>query len=389
MTQPNAQTENQRALAANASLAGALAEGFAEALQPLTVLLRGEMLATRSACEELVAAVDRLTAVIAAQAAGDIDPDDAPDIEMPLERFHNFDWSQVGAQILAEDEFGPAIVSYGGKAFKRRAPDNAYGAAIWFSRAVGKNEDGTNKYVRLITFKPLSDKVEPMGRKVERAVAGAPAQSTTAPQPRPAAATTNTSAEPPSRQSAAPAPAQSAPATARPAVDQPMLSEEPEWPERAPSAEEEFNSWPSGSDGKPPLQPKPQQVGPRVSGGAAHDDTATAGGAPAGAQPAATPAAKPAAKPAAPPPGRRQATIGGGEVYATFTKWGNDFARRYPHYRVAKTDRTDFYHLQVSLYSLGETEDHRDSRYAYIKDLELLTEAIAAMEKHAAANHSS
>lgn len=366
MTQPTL-TDNQRAIIQ------AIGEGFAEALQPLTVLLRGELSATRIACEELVAAVDRLTAVVAAQAAGDIDPDDAPDVEMPIERFHSFDWAQIGAQVLIEDEFGPAIVSYGGKAFKRRAPDNAYGAAVWYSRCIGKNDDGTNKYVRLITFKTLSDKVEPMGRKVERAVTSAPAQPPAVAQQRPPA---------PARQPApAPGPAAAAPVAAH----QPTLTDEPEWPDHEPTAEEEFNSWPSGSDGKPPLQPRQQPTGPRVSSGAARDDKA----APAAPAAATTGSASPRPPtPAAPASGRRQATIGGGEVYAAFTKWAVEFARRYPHYRASASDRPNYYGIQCSMYARGAADDGT-SKFSHVKDLPLLEEAIAAMEKHAAANHAN
>lgn len=345
-------TDAQRALAA------AIGEGFAEALQPLTLLLRGELTAQRIACEELVAAVDRLTAVIGAQAAGDIDPDDAPEIEMPLERFHSFDWSQISAQVLVEDEYGPAIVSYGGKAFKRRSPDNQFNPAIWFSRAVGKDEDGKNKYVRLITFKPMSDKVEPLGRKAEHAVAAAqphpaPAAPAGAPTPQGAAVTAVTpppAALPTPVITAVPAPA--AQASTTPPVAGPS------------AAEQEFDSWPSASAGQPPLQPKSQQpTGPKVSQGAN-----AANGAPAG---------------------RRQTTIGGGEVYAAFTKWAGEFAGRYPHYRIANTDRIDFYHIQVSLWTLGEDDDRKNSRFAYLRDLPTLQEAIAALEQHAKTHHGS
>ena len=49
--------------------------------------------------------------------------------------------------------------------------DNAYGAVIFFSRCIGKAEDGSNQYERLITFEPLSElKVEPISRKAEQVI---------------------------------------------------------------------------------------------------------------------------------------------------------------------------------------------------------------------------
>lgn len=401
MTQPNAGGARTAASLSSAearALATAIADGFAEAVQAPFTTLANLLRQANESHAELVAAVDRLAALIATQAAGDIDPDDAPDIEMPIGRFHSFDWAQIAAHVLVEDEYGPAIVNYGGKAFKRRSPDNQYDPAIWFSRCVGKDDKGNNKYVRLITFKPMADKVEPLGRKAEKATAGSPAVAATSVDPRPPAprpaAPPPTPPQPPAVRQPAPAaatpaqpPAPAAPPAEQPA--QPALPEEPDWTESELTAEEEFESWTSASEGKPPLQPKTQQAGPRVNGGASRDDNAPAAGVPAASAPIAGGASTPKpAAPAAPPPGRRQATIGAGEVYTAFTKWSTDFARRYQHYRVAKTDRTDPYHIMLTIYMLGETEDRQDSRFAYIRDLATLNEAIAAMEQHAATHHA-
>jgi hypothetical protein len=49
----------------------------------------------------------------------------------------------------------------------RRSPANKFGEAIWFSRCTGKDENGENKYEKLITFKPTSKiAVEPLPEKV-------------------------------------------------------------------------------------------------------------------------------------------------------------------------------------------------------------------------------
>lgn len=69
------------------------------------------------------------------------------------------------------DQYGAAIVSWRGVQFVRRSPSNKFGEAIWFSRCVGKGDDGSNIYERLITFRPLSKtEVEPLPEKVRRLV---------------------------------------------------------------------------------------------------------------------------------------------------------------------------------------------------------------------------
>jgi hypothetical protein len=62
-----------------------------------------------------------------------------------------------------------AGIQWNGRVFTRRSPDNSFASAIWFSRSVGKDSDGKNKYVRLITFKPISES-GPIGVKAKKAI---------------------------------------------------------------------------------------------------------------------------------------------------------------------------------------------------------------------------
>lgn len=95
----------------------------------------------------------------------------APNYKAILENFHNFNWSTIRAEVETTDSYGVASVIWHSRRYKRRSPDNAYGAVIFFSRAVGKNEDGSNKYERLITFEPLKDlDIQPISRKAEQAL---------------------------------------------------------------------------------------------------------------------------------------------------------------------------------------------------------------------------
>lgn len=92
----------------------------------------------------------------------------APNYKQSLKNFPTFDWSIIGAEVEKSDHYGAATVLWQGKRFVRRSPENNYGAAIFFTRCVGKDETGKNKYERLITFEPIQElKVRPISRDAE------------------------------------------------------------------------------------------------------------------------------------------------------------------------------------------------------------------------------
>jgi len=69
------------------------------------------------------------------------------------------------------DQSGVATVIWQGDRYKRRSPNNSYGAVIYFSRSIGKDERGNTQYERLITFEPFAEiKVEPISRKAEAVI---------------------------------------------------------------------------------------------------------------------------------------------------------------------------------------------------------------------------
>jgi hypothetical protein len=91
----------------------------------------------------------------------------APNYQSRIEDFQNFDWARIGATVEYSDSDGVAVVSWGGNQYLRRSAQNKFKPAIWFSRAVGKDENGENRYERLISFKQLAE-VEPLPDKVRR-----------------------------------------------------------------------------------------------------------------------------------------------------------------------------------------------------------------------------
>ena len=76
-----------------------------------------------------------------------------PNWKRPLSAYKNGWVKAIGAYEVAKDQHGPTLIFWMGHHYLRRSSENKkYGAAIWFSRAIGKDEAGNNEYARLITF---------------------------------------------------------------------------------------------------------------------------------------------------------------------------------------------------------------------------------------------
>lgn len=96
-----------------------------------------------------------------------------PNFSKPIESYRDFDFETIGATIKARDEHGATALEWGGFIWTRRSPQNKFGEAIWFSRPLGKKEDGSVDYARLITFRKFTE-AEPLPRKVEAIIESAP-----------------------------------------------------------------------------------------------------------------------------------------------------------------------------------------------------------------------
>ena len=92
-----------------------------------------------------------------------------PNYQRLLSEYPSFDWPSIGATVLSRDGDGVTAIEWNGQIFTRRSPDNSFASAIWFSRSAGKDSEGKNKYVRLITFKSHSES-GPIGAKAKRAI---------------------------------------------------------------------------------------------------------------------------------------------------------------------------------------------------------------------------
>jgi hypothetical protein len=86
----------------------------------------------------------------------------------PIDRFKGFDFGALGIEVIERDSQGEAArLAYQGDLYTRRSPENKFAPVIYFSKAVGKNDEGVNLYQRLIEFKTFSD-VEQISPKAAR-----------------------------------------------------------------------------------------------------------------------------------------------------------------------------------------------------------------------------
>ena len=98
-------------------------------------------------------------------------PPAIPNYQFPLEAFRSFDWKSIGATVEQSDASGATVICRSGLHFTRRSPSNKFGEAIWFSRSVGKDNNGQPQYERLITFQPINNvQIDPLPEKTRRLV---------------------------------------------------------------------------------------------------------------------------------------------------------------------------------------------------------------------------
>ena len=116
----------------------------------------------------------------------------ALNMQFPIEEFAHFDWAQIGARVVKHDEDGPTVVERDGHQYRRRSPQNKFTPAVWYSRCVGKDDQGNaNAYEKLVSFVEIKDdQVDPISAKAKQAMNRASAAQASAAS----AATTETAA---------------------------------------------------------------------------------------------------------------------------------------------------------------------------------------------------
>lgn len=114
-----------------------------------------------------VAALLRIAAAMEAQREPEPET-----LEYPLSQLKGFDWSAIGATIVATDEDGVSTIRTAEGKFAKRRSNDKFGVEVWFSYATGKKPDGTNLYRKVIEFKD-SKPAEPLGRKTAQALSQA------------------------------------------------------------------------------------------------------------------------------------------------------------------------------------------------------------------------
>ena len=110
----------------------------------------------------------------------ELKPQAPPALNMvfPIEEYHGFDFAQIGARVIAHDEDGPTIIERDGRQYRRRSPQNKFGGDVWYSKSLGKEENGKPLYEILVSFKEIDDsKVDPLSPNAQRAIARKATQS--------------------------------------------------------------------------------------------------------------------------------------------------------------------------------------------------------------------
>ena len=74
----------------------------------------------------------------------------APNYQRTLSEYPRFDWSSIGATVLNRDGDGATAVEWNGQIFTRRSPSNKFDAAVWFSRHLGQDSDGSDLKHRMV-----------------------------------------------------------------------------------------------------------------------------------------------------------------------------------------------------------------------------------------------
>ena len=107
----------------------------------------------------------------------------APRLEFHLDDLPNFPWDAIGAVPAQRDKHGISQIWWGGRQFFRRSPDNRYTEAIFFSRSLGKEENGKPQYEWLIRFSTTTKPLTPKGVERLRSQFQSPSNPQSRPQP--------------------------------------------------------------------------------------------------------------------------------------------------------------------------------------------------------------
>ncbi len=105
---------------------------------------------TNEQAERLIAAVERLATAAEALAQGQQRKTSTPaKFIKPIEEFRNFDWATIGAKVEYRDSDRiVAGVSWRGATYERKSKHGD----IWFSRNIGRDDEGNPIYETLIKF---------------------------------------------------------------------------------------------------------------------------------------------------------------------------------------------------------------------------------------------
>lgn len=85
-----------------------------------------------------------------------------------LADYWGFDYSVIGIEVVESDVYGPSILRYDGMEYTRRSSSNKnYAPGVWYSRAIGKDEESKMQYETLIKFGSTKSQAEDLPQHVQ------------------------------------------------------------------------------------------------------------------------------------------------------------------------------------------------------------------------------
>lgn len=102
---------------------------------------------TNEQAERLIAALERIATALESSSPGAA----GPRYTRPIAEYKNFNWASINAVAEKTDRYGAGVVRWQNHLYVRRSKDD-FGGDVWYSRSVGKDDNGKSQYDVLIKF---------------------------------------------------------------------------------------------------------------------------------------------------------------------------------------------------------------------------------------------
>lgn len=102
---------------------------------------------TEEQVERLITVLERIAVALEGGSSSAV----GPRYTKSIDEFRDFNWTSIGAVVEKSDRYGPAVVRWQNHLYVRRSKED-FGGDLWYSRSLGKDDNGKSKYDVLIKF---------------------------------------------------------------------------------------------------------------------------------------------------------------------------------------------------------------------------------------------